>query len=101
MKIALVGVTAAVIKYHDKNKLKRKGLFGICFHIRAGTWRLELMQKPWIGVCGLLACSSWLPQPVFLWNQNHLPRVASPIMGWVLPCELLMNEMPCRSGEIV
>ena len=31
---------------------------------RAGTWRQELMQRPW-GCCSL-ACSSWLAQSAFL-----------------------------------
>jgi hypothetical protein len=38
---------------------------------RAGNWRQELMQRPWIlllALCGLLfmACPPWLAQPPFL-----------------------------------
>ena len=40
---------------------------------KAGTWRQELIQKPWRSATYWLA-SPWLAQPAFLQNLDHQPR---------------------------
>jgi hypothetical protein len=52
---------------------------------RAGTWRQELMQRPW-RVC-LLAC--FLIEP-----RTTSPGMAPPTMGWALLPGLLIEKMP-------
>jgi hypothetical protein len=66
--VSFLGVSVAVLKHHNqKSKLGSKGLFDLHSHLivhhwrksgqdssRAGTWRQELMQRPWRSV---LACS--------------------------------------------
>jgi hypothetical protein len=51
---------------------------------RAGTWRQELMQRPWRGVSYWLALYGLI---ILLSHrtQNHQPRDGTPKMGWVLP----------------
>lgn len=51
----------------------------------------ELMQKPrsavyWLALCGLLS-------PLSFRTQDHLPRVAPPIIGWTLPINHLENAL--------
>jgi hypothetical protein len=60
---------------------------------RAGTWRQELMQRPWrVLLTGLLplACSACcLIEP-----KTTSPGMAPPTLGWALPPWSLIEEMP-------
>jgi hypothetical protein len=56
---------------------------------QAGTWRQELMQRPW-GVY-LLACFPWLAQ--LIEPRTTSPGVAPPTMGWALPDWSLIEKM--------
>lgn len=58
--------------------------------IQAGTWRKELMQRPWKNAPHkhvhhalfiLLSCST----------QDHQPRVTPPTRNWALPQSLIMS----------
>jgi hypothetical protein len=74
----LARVSIAVNKHHDQSNLRRKGLFGLHFHITLHYQRKsgqELKQGRSLEAganaeamegCRLLACSSWLVQPAFL-----------------------------------
>jgi hypothetical protein len=57
---------------------------------RAGTWRQELMQRPWrVLLTGFLplACSAcFLIEP-----RTTSPWMAPPTMGWILPHILITN----------
>ena len=80
----LVRVSIAVMKHHDqKASWRGKGLFGLHFHIavhiegsqdrntnRTGTWKQELMQRPWRD-----GTPNWLAQP----------RDGTTHNGWSLP----------------
>ena len=59
---------------------------------RAGTWRQELMQKPWRGAAYWLA-----PHGLFSLlsyrTRTTSPGVAPPTMGWALPCQSLIKKM--------
>ena len=78
--VILVRVSIAVMKQHDQSSLGREGLIQLtlphhCSSLkedRAGTWRQELMQRPWrallTGLLGLLSYRS----------QDHQPRDGHP-----------------------
>jgi hypothetical protein len=57
---------------------------------RAGTWRQELMQKPWRGAAYYLA-----PRSLFsLFSyRTASPGILLPTMGWVLPHQSLSKRM--------
>jgi hypothetical protein len=72
----------AMMKHHDQMKAgKEEGFFFLAFtslfiikniHNRsptgAGTWRQEMVQRPWMD-----ACIPWLAQPAFLEPQTTSP----------------------------
>jgi hypothetical protein len=52
--------------------------------VRAGTWRKELMQRPWSGVASwlaLMACSACFP----IKPRTTRPGMAPPTMGEAFP----------------
>ena len=62
---------------------------------RVGTWRQELMQRPWRNAAYWLTphrLLSLLSQR----TQDHQPRVVLLIMGWALPHRLLIKKMPYK-----
>lgn len=94
-KDALVRVAAAMVQYHDQSNLGRRG-FLFCFHIsdhhlkesgrnskRAGTWRQELVQRPWRRVASWLAPHGLLSL-LFYRTQDHQPKVAPTTIGWTI-----------------
>ena len=81
---------------------KGKGLLGLSFSqsqdrnlSRAGTWRQDLMQRPWRGLLpGLLimicsVCSLTQPRTTSLGMQPHT-------MAWVLTHQSLIKKMSYR-----
>ena len=62
---------------------------------RAGTWRQELMQRPWrVLLTGLLimACSACF----LIESSTSSPEMAPPTKGWVLLHQSLIKNMTCR-----
>jgi hypothetical protein len=88
-----------VKKHHDLSNLGRKGFIWLMLQSlliikgsqnrnsgRAGSWRQELMQKPWRGA------AYWLPPHALLSllsyrTQDHQPR------DWALPHPSLIKKM--------
>jgi hypothetical protein len=78
-KVVLARLTAAVTKHHSQTHVGEERAYltytsaflfvteGSQYRNsnRAGTWRQELMQRPW-KKASLLACSTWLAQSAFL-----------------------------------
>jgi hypothetical protein len=69
--IIFARVSVAVMKHMTKNQLRRKGFVGPILpaccsssnEARTGTWRQELMQRPWTDAAYCLApmaCSAFL-----------------------------------------
>jgi hypothetical protein len=102
----LVRVAIAMMEHHDqKYKLERKGLIQLTlpYHCslskevrtgtQAGTWRQELMQRPWrVLLTGLLlmTCSTcFLIEP-----RTTCLGVAPPTVGWALHHLSLVKKMP-------
>jgi hypothetical protein len=95
-------VSTAVTKHHDQEaSWGGKGLSGLYFHNyvhhqrksgqelhRAGTWRQELMQRPWKGAVYWLV-SYGLLSLLILWN----PGIAPQTIG-CLPPPSLTDKMP-------
>ena len=79
----LLRVSLAAMKHHDlKATWGGEGRFGLHFHItvsqdrhpnRAGTWRQELMQRPWRGAAYWLAPHGLLSLLSYR-NLDHQPR---------------------------
>jgi hypothetical protein len=77
-----------------KESLRGKRLFSLQCQVRdsrrAGTWKLELMQKPWKGStywlapCGLLSLLFFFFF-LLLKHKTTSPGMALPTMGWALP----------------
>jgi hypothetical protein len=86
---------------------KGNDLFDLGFHViitegsqgsnskGAGSWRQELMQRPWRNAAYWLTphrLLSLLSQR----TQDHQPRVVLLIMGWALPHQSLIKKMLYR-----
>ena len=57
---------------------------------RAGTWRQELMQRPWWGCLLLMAClACFLIQP-----RTTSPVMALPTVGWAFHYRSLIKQVP-------
>jgi hypothetical protein len=60
---------------------------------RAGTFRQELMQRPWRGA------AHWLVHHGLLRlfsdrTQDHQHKMTPPTVGWALPHQSLIKKMP-------
>lgn len=55
----------------------------------AGTWRKEVIQRPWVLLTSLLMALLSLHSSR---TQGHLPRVAPPTMGWAIPHPSLIKK---------
>jgi hypothetical protein len=96
-----------VIVVMTKRKLGRKGIMWLTLPhhffslkevragtgIRAGTWRQELMQRPWRALLTglfLMACST-----CFLIEPNTTgPGMIPPTIDWALPQKLVKKGLP-------
>jgi hypothetical protein len=99
----------AVTKHHDrKANWKGKGLFSLHFQIlvhteesqdrnssRAGTWKQELMQRPWRGAAYWVASLGFLSL-LFIEPRTTSLGMAPPTMGWALSHQSLIKKMSYR-----
>jgi hypothetical protein len=88
-------------KPHDQKQAVRRGFIWFTLplgspplqEVRKGTWRQELMQRPWRGDAswlaphGLLSC--FLIEP-----RTTNPGMAPSRMGWALSPQSLIKKMP-------
>jgi hypothetical protein len=57
---------------------------------RAGSWRQELMRRPWrVLLAGLLSCLLGL---LSYRTQNHQPKATPTTIGWALPYQSLIKK---------
>lgn len=84
IKTLLAGVSVAMKKHCDQNQLGMREFISSSREVRWG-----LMQRPWRALQVSKTCSSWLSQPVFLYNSG-------PPVGWAHPHPSLIREVPCR-----
>jgi hypothetical protein len=94
----LVRVTIAVMKYHDQSNLEGKWVYlaytSISLFIikesqdknsnREGTWRQELMQRPWRGAPYELVLHG-CPACFLIEPRTTRPEMAPPTMCLALP----------------
>jgi hypothetical protein len=102
----LVTVSFTVMKHHGQSNLGRKGFIWLTFFFfipqfitegnqdrnsnRAGSWRQELMQRPWWGCLLLMAClACFLIQP-----RTTSPVMALPTVGWAFHYRSLIKQVP-------
>jgi len=110
MCIALVRVSIAVMKHHNqKESWGGKCLSVLYFHTlvpslkeartrnsnRTGTWRQELMQKPWKGAAYWLVHHGLLSLLCYR-TQDHQPRDGTTHRELGPHYQLLRKKMPYR-----
>jgi hypothetical protein len=98
-----------VMKLHSQKKLEEERMYLAYISIllfitegnqdrnsnRAGTWRQELMQRPWRDAACLLAPQGLLSLLSYRTQDLQL-RDGTTHNGWVLPYQSLIQKIPYR-----
>ena len=97
-----VRATIAVVKHHDRKQCGEGRVYLAFSSIiksievrnssRAGTWRQQLMQKPWRGAAYWCAQRSLLSLLSYRTQEDQSRDGTT--MGWALPDQSLIKKMP-------